>query len=61
VTAKIAGEEIVAPAVETPSRVVNLMDALRRSVEGTGAKSKTAKAPAKKAEAAARPKRRAKA
>jgi hypothetical protein len=37
------------------------MDALRRSVEGSGGKDKTPKAPAKKAEAAVRPKRRAKA
>jgi DNA end-binding protein Ku len=43
-----------------PANVVNLMEALRRSVEGSGGKSKTAKAPAKKSEAAARPKRRAK-
>src|SRR6188474_472659 len=44
-----------------PANVVNLMDALRRSVEGTGGKGKAAaKVPAKKAEAAARPKRRAK-
>jgi hypothetical protein len=40
--------------------VVNLMEALRRSVEGSGGKAKAAKAPAKKAEAAVRPKRRAK-
>ncbi len=33
IDAKIAGEEIVAPEVETPSRVVNLMDALKRSLD----------------------------
>ena len=31
IDAKIAGEEIVAPAVETPARVVNLMDALKET------------------------------
>jgi hypothetical protein len=44
-----------------PANVVNLMDALRRSVEGSGGKGKTPKAPAKMAEAAVRPKRRSKA
>ena len=43
-----------------PANVVNLMDALRRSVEGTPGKGKAAKAPAKKDEAPARPKRKAK-
>jgi DNA end-binding protein Ku len=42
-----------------PANVVNLMEALRRSVEGTGGKGKTTKAPAKKAEASSRPKRKA--
>jgi DNA end-binding protein Ku len=43
-----------------PANVVNLMDALKRSIQDTGAaKSKTSKAPAKKAEAAARPKKKA--
>src|SRR6476661_2386299 len=42
-----------------PANVVNLMDALRRSIEGGEAKTK-AKAPVKKAEASARPKRKAK-
>jgi len=44
-----------------PANVVNLMEALRRSVEGSGAKAKPAtKTTAKKAEASPRPKRRAK-
>src|SRR5205807_6534848 len=43
-----------------PANVVNLMDALRRSIEGSGTKEKSAKAPAKKVEASARPKRKAK-
>ena len=43
-----------------PANVVNLMDALRRSVEGETGKAKPAKAaPAKKAEPAARPRRKA--
>jgi DNA end-binding protein Ku len=45
IEAKIAGEEIVAPAVETPPKVVNLMDALRRSLDSVStAKKKPAKA-----------------
>jgi DNA end-binding protein Ku len=43
-----------------PANVVNLMDALRRSIEGSGGKEKPAKAPDKKVEASARPKRKAK-
>jgi DNA end-binding protein Ku len=42
-----------------PANVVNLMDALRRSVEGETGK-RTVKAPPKKAETVARPKRKAK-
>ena len=49
IDAKIAGEEIVAPAVETPSRVVNLMDALKKSLDAVSAtKKKPAKAVAAK-------------
>ena len=33
IDAKIAGEEIVAPEEEAPPKVVNLMDALRQSLE----------------------------
>src|SRR5262249_52802911 len=33
IDAKIAGEEIVAPEVEAPPRVVNLMEALRKSLD----------------------------
>jgi DNA end-binding protein Ku len=45
IDAKIAGEEVVAPAVETPARVVNLMDALRKSLDSVSAqKKKPAKA-----------------
>lgn len=46
IEAKIAGEEVVATAEETPPKVVNLMDALRQSLDrvSTG-KKKTAKIP----------------
>ena len=45
IDAKIAGEEVVATAEETPPKVVNLMDALRQSLDrvSTG-KKKAAKA-----------------
>jgi DNA end-binding protein Ku len=49
-------------APSKPANVVNLMDALRRSIEDTGgAKAKPAKAAAKKAEPAARKKKAARA
>ncbi len=42
IDAKIAGEEIVAPAsAETPARVVNLMDALKKSLDSVSAGKKT--------------------
>jgi DNA end-binding protein Ku len=45
IEAKIAGEEIVAPAVEAPARVVNLMDALKKSLDSVSAgRKKPAKA-----------------
>ena len=59
IDAKVAGEEVVATAEETPPKVVNLMDALRQSLDrvSTG-KKKAAKAdfekPAKAAKAPAR-------
>lgn len=40
IEAKIAGEEIVAPAVEAPARVVNLMDALKKSLDAVSTKKK---------------------
>src|SRR5580704_2253521 len=46
IDAKIAGEEIVAPAVVAPPRVVNLMDALKKSLDAV---STTKKTPAKAA------------
>jgi DNA end-binding protein Ku len=49
IDAKIAGEEIVAPEIETPARVVNLMDALKKSLNAVSAsKKKPAKASATK-------------
>jgi len=44
IDAKIAGEEIVAPKTEAPPRVVNLMDALRKSLDQV---SRDRKKPAK--------------
>src|SRR5712671_7835941 len=44
IDAKIAGREVVAPHVEEPPKVVNLMEALRRSLDRVSAKKK---APAK--------------
>ena len=59
IDAKIAGEEVVATAEETPPKVVNLMDALRQSLDrvSTG-KKKAAKAEFEKPAKAA-PKKRA--
>ena len=45
IDAKIAGEEIVAPEVEEPAKVVDLMEALRKSLNSVSAdKKKPAKA-----------------
>lgn len=41
IDAKIAGKEIVAPAVETPARVVNLMEALKKSLDTVSRAKKT--------------------
>jgi DNA end-binding protein Ku len=50
IDAKIAGEEIVAPEVQEPPKVVDLMEALRRSLDSvSGDKKKTAKVTAKPA------------
>jgi DNA end-binding protein Ku len=49
IDAKIAGEEIVAPSTEAPPKVVNLMEALKKSLDAVSAgKKKTAKAVAEK-------------
>ena len=42
IDAKIAGEEIVAPAEEAPPKVVNLMEALRQSLERVSVNKKKA-------------------
>ena len=45
IDAKIAGEEVVMAAEEAPAKVVNLMDALRKSLDSVSAsKKKPAKA-----------------
>jgi DNA end-binding protein Ku len=49
IDAKIAGEEVVATAAGAPPKVVNLMDALKKSLDAVSAgKKKTAKAVAEK-------------
>lgn len=50
IDAKIAGHEVVAPVEDAPARVVNLMDALKKSLDSVSAgKKKPAKAVASKA------------
>jgi DNA end-binding protein Ku len=56
IDAKIEGREIVTQEVEAPPKVVNLMDALRKSLDSIKKKPVAAPAPAR---AAAAPKRRA--
>ena len=52
IDAKIAGEEVVAPVEEAPPKVVDLMEALRRSLDQVSAgKKKTATAKVEKATA----------
>jgi DNA end-binding protein Ku len=54
IDAKIAGEEVVATSTEAPPKVVNLMEALRKSLDSVSAKKKQpakaaiAKAPGKR-------------
>jgi len=44
IDAKVAGQEVVAPEVQEPTKVVDLMEALRRSLESVSTtKKKTAK------------------
>jgi len=40
IDAKIAGREVVAPTIEAPPKVVNLMDALRKSLDSVSASKK---------------------
>jgi DNA end-binding protein Ku len=58
IEAKIAGREVVASKVETPTNVVNLMDALRKSLDAVSA---TKKKPAKATVAKPAAKKRARA
>lgn len=60
IKAKIAGEEVVAPQVEEPQKVVNLMDALRKSLDSVSAgKKKPAKAELPAKRTAAEPRHKA--
>lgn len=60
IDAKIAGEEIVAPIDEAPPKVVNLMEALRQSLERVSAnKKKAAKVVSERTEKVTAPKKRA--
>jgi DNA end-binding protein Ku len=55
IDAKIAGEDVVATTADAPPKVVNLMDALKKSLDAVSAgKKKTAKAVAEKPAAAKR-------
>jgi DNA end-binding protein Ku len=58
IDAKIAGQEIVAPVEETAPKVVNLMEALRKSLDAvSAAKKKPATLPMPARSVAGRPKR----
>jgi DNA end-binding protein Ku len=58
IDAKIEGREIVSPEVEAPPKVVNLMDALKKSLDAVStAKKRPAKASVAKPAAAAKRKR----
>jgi DNA end-binding protein Ku len=60
IDAKIAGEEVVTPVEEAPPKVVNLMDALRQSLDRVSTtKKKAAKAEIEKPARTAAPKKRA--
>ena len=59
IDAKIEGREIVAPEVEAPPKVVNLMEALKKSLDAVSSKKKApAKAIVENGKAAAAPKRK---
>ena len=58
IEAKVAGEEIVTPEAEAPPKVVNLMEALKKSLDAVSTtKKKPAKAEVKVAQPAAKRKR----
>lgn len=55
IDAKVAGEEVVETQADSPAKVVNLMEALRKSLDQVGAsKKKPARAPVKRTRAAGR-------
>jgi DNA end-binding protein Ku len=54
IDAKVAGEEVVAPAAEMPPKVVNLMEALKKSLDSASAARKPVKAQLPKKATAAR-------
>src|ERR671936_1299740 len=56
IDAKVEGREVVTPEVEAPPKVVNLLDALRKSLDSISA---TKKKPAGPVERIAAPKKRA--
>lgn len=59
IDARIAGQEVVAPSVEEPPKVVNLMEALRKSLDAVSAsKKRPARATAAAAPAKTAPKRK---
>ena len=55
IDAKVAGEEIVAPAEEAPANLVNLMDALRKSLDTVSASRKKTLKVVPQSQPAARP------
>jgi DNA end-binding protein Ku len=58
IDAKVAGQEVVAPTVEAPPKVVNLMDALKKSLDAVSAqKKKSVKAAATEEKPVARRRR----
>ncbi|HEV3215627.1 MAG TPA: Ku protein [Vicinamibacterales bacterium] len=61
IDAKVAGEEVAAPLVEMPPKVVNLMEALRKSLDSvSGQKKQAAKAELPKKVTRAEPKNESK-
>src|SRR5207237_3771221 len=59
IDAKIEGREIVAPEIEAPPKVVNLMDALRKSLDTISASKKPAAAAVSRMTAATKKRARA--
>jgi DNA end-binding protein Ku len=55
IEAKIAGEEVIAPEVQEPPKVVDLMEALRRSLDSVSAEKKKSVKAELAADAAAKP------